>query len=330
MNFSENDIRSACVGAERIEVTEAGFRFHRIPEKLVDRYNASEAGQIRMSCPSGVRLRFISNTRFLKIELKYGRSARQFFRGELRVDSTTLNAFGPLEETGTWEGEIFRQETQESRLFEVWLPHLAENRLVRLEAEDGAGIASAPAQSVRWLIYGDSITQGMTSALPTSSYTGRCACALDASTLNMGIGGEVFASEFAGCLPDFEWGLVSIAYGANDWAKNVKPDDMKANAGQLLDALLQRNPDAPVFLITPIAVLDRSDKNEFGISLNEYRAVLADAAGAFESVHVIDGIQLVPAEKKLFVDGVHPNDQGFEFYAGNLLKEINKVVRHRD
>lgn len=326
MKFSIKQIDEFSAGTDRVEMKDGAIHFHRIPENLAPHYMTPEGRQIRMNCPSGVNIRFVSNTRFLKINLKYGRQARPFFKGEVRTDNTTVNAFGPDAAVEEWAGEIFRQESAERKVFEIWLPHLVENNLVALEAEDGALLEPAPQQRLRWLVYGDSITQGMTATLPTLPYTARCAIELDALTLNLGIGGEIFDKELPLHIPDFECDIISIAYGVNDWNRGLTPDEVGENAEQLVAALARRYADKPVLLITPVPALMQSDTNKIGLTLDEYRLALADAVKGVKQAIVVEGDKILPADNAFFVDGVHPNDKGFELYARNLSKELQAAL----
>ena len=44
------------------------------------------------------------------------------------------------------------------------------------------------------------------------------------------------------------------------------------------------------------------------------------------SDHIIDGLDMIPHNEKYFSDEVHPNDDGFKFYAENMEKEIKNMI----
>ena len=46
-----------------------------------------------------------------------------------------------------------------------------------------------------------------------------------------------------------------------------------------------------------------------------------------ENIHVVTGIDLVPHDKMLFGDlRIHPDDNGFEYYANSLLRKLSKEI----
>ena len=57
-------------------------------------------------------------------------------------------------------------------------------------------------------------------------------------------------------------------------------------------------------------------------TLEDFRRTLCEAAEDCESVTVVDGRALVPAEESCFADGLHPNDRGMAFFAENLLRQL--------
>jgi lysophospholipase L1-like esterase len=60
--------------------------------------------------------------------------------------------------------------------------------------------------------------------------------------------------------------------------------------------------------------------------LDDYRKSLLPLAKEFRQAHLVRGETLVREEDKWFVDGVHPNDAGFELYAKNLLPRLKRAL----
>ena len=53
------------------------------------------------------------------------------------------------------------------------------------------------------------------------------------------------------------------------------------------------------------------------------RELIAEIAQKY-GFTVIDGKSLVPNDFPYFVDGLHPNDDGYEHYAKNLIEKLDK------
>ena len=63
----------------------------------------------------------------------------------------------------------------------------------------------------------------------------------------------------------------------------------------------------------------RSEKLEF------YRQIIRDEKQKYPKIALLEGTSFYPAEAELFVDGVHPNDEGMQIYANALTKAIKQI-----
>lgn len=320
MRLSPADFDRFALGLTGSEIVDGAWRARRLPAPMRPLYEAMEGSRIRMNCTSGVRLRFVSDTKNISLAWRYGPACRQVFRGSLVIDGQSHAHIGASEAQSAWDGIIFETTTRQRRTFDLWLPHMCQVDVIALDFDEGCTVEPAPALQRRWLAYGDSITQGMTASLPTLSYVGRCALAMNAQVFNLGVGGGKLIASLAETAPDIPVDVISIAYGVNDCNTSVPLADFEANTRNLLKALTARRPTTPIVLITPIPWLGTTDKHA---ALPTYRDVLARVAGAFPTVRVVPGQTLVPAEERCFVDGCHPNDTGFEHYAVNLLPHLH-------
>ena len=100
-----------------------------------------------------------------------------------------------------------------------------------------------------------------------------------------------------------------------------------ANAKAFYAALSKRYPEAKIFAITPIWRKNFSErKTPFGDFL-EVKDRIAEAVKDLENVTLIEGFDLVPHDETLFADlSLHPRDEGFDFYAENLIRKIKKYI----
>lgn len=298
----------------------------RLPAPLANYYRQAEGSRIRLECPSSVRLRLVTDATRLSLGLKFGAAARPLFQGVVLADGKESSTFGPQEAQYDWHGVIFEQEQPQQRTLDIWLPHLSRADVTTLEVNDGASIEAAPSLPLRWLAYGDSITQGMTGTLPTRTHIARCALALEAEVFNLGIGGAKLDEVLGQNVPEGEFDLISIAYGTNDFNQNIPVETYIANARLLLTALREKT-TAPIVLITTLTWAGRTEANTAGLLLDDYRKELKAIASEFDGIHVVDGTSLIPDGVEYFVDNVHPNDAGFELYASNLLPHLQQALK---
>lgn len=325
MKIEAAHIENYAAGCFGGEVVEGAWYGRHIPEALTPLYQRTEHALVRMQCSTGVRLRFASDATRITVTLRFGVRAREIFTSTLLVDGVEQAVFGPAEFQPEWTGVIFEQEESVEHIFDLHLPNMVQCGVVSLEFE-GESYAEPLAQPpLRWLVYGDSITQGMTSTAPHLCHVARCALALDADAFNLGVGGACLDKELAENVPDEHYDLVSVAYGSNDFNGSVTPGEFAANARALLNALREKT-RSPILLITPLTWASLTEPNKAGNSLQEYRDALRELPAQFENVTLIHGDQMIPDDEKFFVDSVHPNDHGFSLYASQLLPFIESAL----
>jgi lysophospholipase L1-like esterase len=325
MNISSQHLQTFATGVDRVELLpKDGVRLHRLPQKMLTIYAPNEAQRARAECTAGVRLRFVSDTKWIRVALRHGEPVRWYFLCVLTVDGERMDAFGAVSRQETWEGLAFTQEKRARHLFEIWLPHLCPTEISSLEVEDGCALEAAPPLAFKWLAWGDSITQGMNASLPIFSWTARAARELNANVINYGVGGATLQKELATALPHTEANLITISYGANDWNIALPLAEFRANAAALVSALRKQFPSTPLIVTTPVPFFRASAPNKNGDSLDDFRRALEEVA-AEQKVHAIRGTDLVPADHNYFNDWSHPNDAGHQMIAQNLLAAVQAL-----
>lgn len=156
---------------------------------------------------------------------------------------------------------------------------------------------------------------------------------------NLGIGGETskgilkrFSIESEARKSD-EKNIVFLAFGANDLA--IKEGDFLVNPGQFhqnMKTLLQlaKAFSETVFLLSILPISDQidgvkvaSEKIRTNENVKKYNQILQHIASEL-NVEFIDlyPLFLPQKEKWLSADGVHPNDQGYQF----LAKTIRPII----
>jgi lysophospholipase L1-like esterase len=318
MKLTLDQIRSIMTGCLTAEEENGVIRFHRMRDPLDAFYRREEGSRIRLECSSGVRLRLVTDSRTLRIGIRFGAAARPFYQGVLLLDGHEQGVFGPAEPATSWEGMILERPARSRSLLDLWLPHLVRADLLFLELDDNAMVESGPAWPGRWLALGDSITQGMTVRKPTDSWFARVALATGLESFNYGIGGAILHEVLAeGDLPP-DCDVVSLAYGTND-LKRSTPERYAANLRAVLDRLAQVQPRARVLILTPIPWVGNEGPQESGVRLDDFRKAAAAVAAGHTACRAIPGPELMPEEEHLFVDKVHPNEAGMKTLAEQLV-----------
>lgn len=328
MPFTPDDYQRFAFGVDHAAFDDAGAWLpQRIGAAMTPIYSDQEGKVIRRNCTAGIGLRFASDARAIRLAWRTSHPARARFRGSLVVDGGAPMPIGSTDGQGAWSGVIDAGGNGAMRTIELHLPHTCRAEIASIELDNGARMAPAPPLGKRWLVYGDSITQGMDATLPTDTVINRCARALGLHARNLGVGGAINNPLLAETVPDFPFDLVSIAYGTNDYNLDVPAADFAARTRRLVAALAKRNPAAPIILITPLTWIDgETQPNKIGQTLADLRRAIAPIADEFAGVRLVEGTDLMPHDAALFADKVHPNDAGFAVYADNLLPHLRAAL----
>ena len=319
----------------RLRETAAGVIPVRFTDKQLRHFDRNESLTLRARCPAGISLAVETDATWLELELLVEGAARTYLQATAIVrdrwtDSVSLGRIGSLPHTVVLKLPLEPHAGfGELRRVEVYLPHAS--CLTVLDVRLSPGAIAAPAKQRperRLLCLGDSITQGLESRNPAGTYPVRLARLLDAELLNQGVGGHMFDPDsFDPELP-FEPDLITIAYGSNEWMKDVAAADIESRARRYMERVCERYAGVPVLIITPIWHHEEELVKAAG-SLADVRGIINRAASGFAQASVIDGAQLVPKLPHLFADGVHPTEEGFGHYAAELYRHAASAIRKR-
>jgi hypothetical protein len=142
--------------------------------------------------------------------------------------------------------------------------------------------------------------------------------------LNQGVGGHIFDPLSLDRDIPLHPDLITVAYGTNDWGRCGSLADFRGPMENYLHELRDIFPEATIFVITPIWRRDMGEAKPAG-GFIEIGKSIRDVCSRLPSVHVVDGLELVPHFSSFFGDGrVHPTDEGFLHYSLNLLGRIRQ------
>ena len=141
-----------------------------------------------------------------------------------------------------------------------------------------------------------------------------------AEGLNQAIGGDIYNVKNLDFMPDFKPDAAVINYGTNDWARE---SDVPTMSYEYLKRLREIFPTTRIFVLEPIwRKTEGVVKEKTGYTVADVRRYVRESAEKV-GLEVIPGMDLVPHDPVYCSDGsLHPNDEGFDHYADNLIREL--------
>lgn len=338
MKLSLSQIKAVTMGAVRIEEIDNDIHFYRFTKRQEEVYREkrNDSFYIKTFATSGVQMRFSTDSEslFLNVDVAKG-STRSYFSVEVfvngeRIDSIKNFSEEMLEGNYTkWDfplGNFAKRFDLGAGVKEVrvYFPWSVSATLKELSVDDGAFIDPIK-PSKKMLCFGDSISHGYDVLYPSNKYLTKLADVLDAEEHNKAIGGEIYFPALAKTREDFEPDYVIVEYGSNDWNRCTQ-DEMTSNCKEFLYSVSGSYPNAQIFVTTPIWRKDMHEDRAFGDFMRVGEIIKEEATG-LKNVSVIQGFEFVPQDEALFADlRLHPNDKGYEYFLGNLLKGINDIA----
>lgn len=341
MKLNLEQIKSTTMGAVRIEEENGKFRFCRFTEEqeiLYGKISAEQDRSFNKRClaTAGVRLSFKTNSQTLKLKLEALEStSRCYYSFEIFVNGKLLGCLDNFSNTEMPSAytEVVLPRGKAEKEFNlgdndkevcIYFPWSICPIFEEISLDDGAYIEPIKFDK-KLLVFGDSITQGYDALRSYNRYASILADKLQAEELNKGIGGEVFFPDLAKTKDDFAPDYITVAYGTNDFS-TCTYEDFTVRCKGFFEELSRNYPNSKIFAITPIWRKDYMGDRTFGefFKVEEYIKTVCEN---FPNVTVISGFDLVPKDEKYYSDlRLHPNDEGFEFYAENLYNEIKKYL----
>jgi len=329
MKLGIEQIREITQGAKKIVFEEGKYRFFRFSEaeaKLTDNQN--------VDYPAGIQMEFKTDGKSLKLKVntKSITLIRSYFSFDVFVNNSLVGCIQNLNDedcTGDYANEKYRdgdyfgefQLGEGEKLVRIVLPHSIFATIEELEISDATYVT--PVKRTKTVVmYGDSITQGYDALHPSKTYAMRMADFLGAELINKALGGITFGLNLAEVAEEILADYVFVAFGTNDWG-SCDRESFTKNADAFLKSVEKNYPNVPVFVLTPIWRKDWDGERAFG-KFSELERIMREVSEKYRCVKVISGWNLVPGDEKLFGDLIlHPSDEGFVYYADNIIKEIN-------
>ena len=286
--------------------------------------------------PSGGRIRFRSNSTRLAIHLEYPgppNMANMHAFGQTGVDlyldgvyRSTAIAPKDAAKGKTTEFVFFADLPAKDREVTLYLPLYKAVTIHGLGLDDTATITPATrfARPQPIVYYGTSITQGGCASRSGLSYQAILGRQLNLDFVNLGFSGNGKGEPaVAAMVAELDPALFVLDFSQN----NPTLESLQAVYQPFLETLRAKHPTTPILAITPIAA--STDPARLTAMRQHIRQVIeATIAAGDKNLHLLDGLTLLgPADLDGVVDGVHPNDLGFQRMADRLAPTVAQILR---
>ncbi len=335
MKLQRSQIEEIATGAVRITEENGAIRLYRFTKEQEELYETSRTFfYSRTFSTAGIRLSFRTDSQDLFLKVRATEStSRSFFSMDVFVNGTAvgyIDNFSDMElepdyTKGTYPLGLFSKHFllgEGEKTVCIHLPYTVTFDIEEMILNDGAYIQGIKPEK-KLLAFGDSITHGYDALRPSNRYIAKVADMLGAEEYNKGIGGETFCPELAKLSDDFVPDYITVAYGTNDWSGKDRATFMEHCRG-FYQALSENYPQTDIFAITPIWRKDMTEDHVFG-PFEDVEKCIREATADIRNVRVISGMDFVPKEERFFADfRLHPNDEGFSYYAEKLYHKIKE------
>ena len=212
----------------------------------------------------------------------------------------------------------------EGKVITVYFPWSAITLVEEISIDDNSYIEPVKPDK-KILVFGDSITQGYDALRPSNRYASKISERLNAEEYNKGIGGERFFPELSYLKEPFMPDYIIVSYGSNDWFHS-DAQTFVTKCTEFYRNLTDNYPGVKTFAISPIWREDCKDERPFG-EFEKVDQYVSEITAEYDNVTVVRGLDFVPHDIKYYADlRLHPNDEGFEFYAKNLYEKIKQTL----
>ena len=315
-------------GAVSIEATAAGVQPWRLPLAERDLFEPSVVNKASM--PAGVRLRFVSDTSSVRLEIvNSGVEPDPPWVFDLLIEGELHQRVAPPADADSIGFEDL--PGGEHRL-ELYLPsQYAPVIITGLKIDVGATVQRWPDERRRIVLYGSSITHCRHAAGPTETWPALVARQFDLNLTCLGYGGDCHMDPMVGrMIRDLPADYIGLKIGINMMgAASASDRTFRALAIGLIQTIRDGHPNTPLALVSPIChPPNETTQSAAGMTLQLMRQRLAEACDVLRAhgdanLHYVDGLSVMgPDDVGLYIDGIHPSSEGYRFLAAGWAREV--------
>lgn len=311
--------------------------FYRLPYSVA--HSIREALEYHMYFTAGGRIIFSTNSKYIGINVRW-----RSMDGMHHMALTGQAGFVLKEKTTTKEEYVctmapsFDDQTgfravspkinkRGMRTYILYFPLYNRVSSIDLILDKGAKVAKVEKyykDVAPFLYYGSSITQGGCASRPDNSYQNFISEKYNVDFINMGMTGQAKGEPpMAKYLASLDCALFVYDYDHN----SPDAEYLKQTHEAFFLEFRKKHPTTPVIMVSaPIMKKSLSMSLRRDVIKQTYENAIARGD---KNVYFIDGKTLYPDSVRdhCTVDGAHPTDLGFYFFAQRLMKTINQIIK---
>lgn len=346
MELTMEQLRQITLGAAWLAPTADGIRFSRFTDEQEAVYKAYDMDLYYNAMASTeIRLSFQTDSSWLELEGWFLRPS-QVTRGvlDIKINGVLSHMVESAEDDirrerakgerpDQLDGKVqasgrsyFKQRIdlgEGIKTIQIYLSWCKATILQRMELEDGC-VLKPERPEKKLLVFGDSLVQGHYVERNTQGWVNKLADALQAEACSKAVGGEVYFPQLAWCRDPWNPDYIVVSYGTNDWTRTTK-ETFRQNVPEFYKALTYHYPQAKIVALLPPWNPDEGAVRKWGV-LEDLRQELAQIAGTFSNVSVVNCYDFNSRDPQRRSAGCHPNAEGYAFYADNLIPAIKRCL----
>lgn len=274
--------------------------------------------RMRARFTGGIRMEFKTDARKISFDYRASHSHERANTFDLYVDGTLTAVYKIGEKL---KGRVEFSLPEGNKLVTIYMPNECEAAIKGFTID--GNFKSVKDKGEKWLILGDSITQGAGPDIASAAYAHSLCRKTGFNIVAQGIGGYRFEPCDLMKVDGFEPDKIIVFLGTNYYEKSLEERGyFYAEAVKEYYArLTEMYPNTPVVSVTPLW------RNNEGTNMERLLwcidTIKAECA-KYPSIRVADGFGLMPNVDECLADGVHPNTYGSELLAQNLFKFIKE------
>lgn len=219
---------------------------------------------------------------------------------------------------------------RKSRYFTLYFPVFAKFHSVKIGVEKNAfcGEGWRYRNDFPVCFYGSSITQGAAASRPGNTYESMISQRYNLDYRNMGFSGNAKGEpQVAQCLSEQNYSVFVYDYDYNA----PSPEHLRKTHEPFYRILREAHPEMPVIMVSAIPGIHRrpeETEQREEVILRTYE----NAKKRGENVYFLSGREIFAGKKSMnyIVDGVHPNDLGYEKMAEKIGELVNRCLKENE
>ena len=292
--------------------------------------------------PSGGRIRFRTDATAFSIRVNYSESAgygNMCVIGQMGFDLYTDGRYhrsvappkANQSQIGPLEGSFAENLEKRWREVTIYMPMYSPAEIVALGADDDARFeAPAPFAHPKPVVYyGSSITQGGCASRCGLTYQAILSRRWNLDFVNLGFSGNGMGDpEIASAMAEIDASCYVLDYAQN--LKNAAA--IREVYTPFMEIIRRTKPETPIVCTTPIYATIAGTNPDTRTAFEDMRQVIRESVaerivGGDKNLRLVEGeVLLGPDLADGFVDGLHPNDLGFQSMADRLGPILAKTL----